>query len=62
MKREFIPGFVRDPKVEKESLEIEVTDRQVVFFMLKNLVDGRQIYNKIIIDKDEIKEFMEEVL
>lgn len=62
MKKEFKPGLIKDPKVEKESLEIEVTDRQVVFLMLKTLKDGRNIYNEIAIDKAEIKGFLEEEL
>ncbi len=62
MKKEFTPGFIKDIRVEKESLEIEVKERQVVFLMLKTLKDGRNIYNEIAIDKDEIKKFLEEEL
>ncbi len=62
MKKEFTPRFIKDPKVKTETLEIEVTDTQVIFLMDKNLIDGRHIYNNIVIDKAEIKEFLEEAL
>ncbi len=62
MKKEFIPEFISDPKVEKESLEIEVKENRVIFLMLKTLKDGRNIYNEIEIDKAEIKGFLEEEL
>ena len=62
MEKSFIPAFIADPKVEKESLSIEVTEKTVIFYMDKILKDGRHIYNKISIDKNEIKEFLDEAL
>ena len=62
MKKEFIPKYIKDPKVRAETLEIEILEKNVVFLMNKNLVDGRHIYNQIVIDREEIKEFMEEAL
>ena len=62
MKKEFIPKYIKDPKVRAETLEIEILEKSVVFLMDKNLVDGRYIYNQIVIAKDEIKEFLEEAL
>ncbi len=62
MKKEFIPKYIKDPKVRSEILEIEVLEKNIVFFMNKDLVDGRHIYNQIVIDKEEIKEFLEEAL
>ena len=62
MKKEFIPKYIKDPKVRAETLEIEILEKSVVFLMDKNLVDGRHIYNQIVIDKAEIKKFMDDVL
>ncbi len=62
MKKEFIPKYIKDKKVRRETLEIEVLEKSVVFFMDKTLVGGKRIYNQIVIDKAEIKEFLEEAL
>ncbi len=62
MKKEFIPKYIKDPKIRSETLEIEVLEKNIVFLMNKDLVDGRHIYNNIVIDKAEIKEFLEEAL
>lgn len=44
MKKEFIPKYIKDPKIRSETLEIEVLEKNIV------------------IDKAEIKEFLEEAL
>lgn len=62
MEKKFIPRAINDPNVKMESMTIEITKNLVIFFMEKDLVDGRHIYNKTVIDKTEIKEFFEENL
>ena len=61
MKKEFIATKINH-NATYESIEIDIQEEEITFLMVRKLNSGKIIYNQIVIDKDEIKEFLEEAL
>ncbi len=54
-------GQTDDPRIKRETLEVETGSTGITFFIQKFLMSGRKVYSKILISKKELMDFLEDL-